>query len=81
MLFLNSGLTAEVECTDCVGGMVCDETGLSYPRRECGPGYFCRIRAQSTTPNQGEMLSHIEKDFIPALDSSIDTKIAWTLAY
>ena len=48
-----SGLTAEGECTPCVGGMACDVQGMETPIRPCSAGYFCRVGANSTTPELG----------------------------
>ena len=51
-IVVRSGLTAVGGCTDCSGGMACDETGLVAPIRPCAAAYFCEIRSQSTTPDQ-----------------------------
>ena len=50
---LLTGLTAEDECTPCVGGMACDVQGMDTPIRPCSPGYYCRVGANSTTPELG----------------------------
>lgn len=49
------GLTAEDECTPCVGGMACDVQALVAPERPCSAGYFCRISANMTTPDIGHL--------------------------
>lgn len=49
-----SGLNKSLDCTDCVGGMACDQNGLTYPLRPCAPGYYCRSGAMTTTPTQGQ---------------------------
>ena len=51
--FCTPGLVHQDNCTSCVGGMACDETGLTYPKRECSAGYFCISGAESQTPTQG----------------------------
>ncbi|RUS80256.1 hypothetical protein EGW08_011985, partial [Elysia chlorotica] len=48
-----TGLTNELDCQECVGGMACDQVGLTYPLRPCSPGYYCRNSAMTTTPTQG----------------------------
>ena len=48
-----TGLIHQDNCTDCSGGMACDQQGLTYPLNPCSPGYYCRYGAQTTTPNQG----------------------------
>ena len=53
-LMVFPGLTNSLDCTDCVGGMACDQSGLTYPLRPCAPGYYCRSGAMTTTPTQGE---------------------------
>ncbi|PIK41162.1 hypothetical protein BSL78_21986 [Apostichopus japonicus] len=46
-----TGLKEMSQCTDCIGGMACDENGLSFPKRPCAAGYYCRIGADTTTPH------------------------------
>ena len=49
----SQGLTAEDECTPCVGGMACDVQGMDTPIRPCSAGYYCRLGANSTTAELG----------------------------
>ena len=48
-----TGLSTESECTPCVGGMACDVQGMESPIRPCSPGYYCRLGANTTTPELG----------------------------
>ncbi|XP_015775926.1 PREDICTED: sushi, von Willebrand factor type A, EGF and pentraxin domain-containing protein 1-like, partial [Acropora digitifera] len=37
--------------TPCDGGKFCDITGLSKPKGNCSAGYFCKLKAISSTPS------------------------------
>ena len=38
-----------------MGGMACDVEALVTPMRYCSAGYYCRISANMTTPDIGEL--------------------------
>ena len=42
------------DCTPCTGGDVCDHQGLISPSGSCAAGYYCRARANQTTPELGD---------------------------
>ena len=46
-----TGLRAESECTDCLGGHYCETPGLTTVTGQCNAGYFCSERAASATPS------------------------------
>ena len=37
----------------CDGGKFCDDAGLSEPKGNCSAGYFCKLMAETSTPNDG----------------------------
>lgn len=39
------------DCQDCLGGMYCDQIGLTEPTGMCAAGYVCLSGANSSTPN------------------------------
>ncbi|XP_071958738.1 uncharacterized protein [Antedon mediterranea] len=41
------------ECTQCTGGMYCDELGLPAPKGQCLAGYYCKLGSSSPTPEDG----------------------------
>ncbi|XP_070551141.1 neurogenic locus notch homolog protein 1-like [Ptychodera flava] len=47
-----TGLTAEEECSPCLGGYYCGQPGLVYPITPCSPGYYCRRSAEGAAPDQ-----------------------------
>ena len=49
-----SGLYAAEQCVSCDAGYLCPEEGLTYPTQLCTIGYFCRQKANSSSPRQGD---------------------------
>ncbi|XP_071505048.1 uncharacterized protein [Diadema antillarum] len=47
-----TGLNESSQCSPCPGGFYCGEMGLTEATTPCFAGYYCRIYAQSSTPNQ-----------------------------
>jgi len=43
--------TQREDCRLCLPGMYCDETGLTWPRGECDPGYFCVKGSPTSQPS------------------------------
>uniref|UniRef100_K3WJP5 Tyrosine-protein kinase ephrin type A/B receptor-like domain-containing protein n=1 Tax=Globisporangium ultimum (strain ATCC 200006 / CBS 805.95 / DAOM BR144) TaxID=431595 RepID=K3WJP5_GLOUD len=49
--FSNSTSLRQVEdCILCSPGMYCDSTGLTVPRGQCDPGYYCTLGAYTSAP-------------------------------
>ncbi|CEM36103.1 unnamed protein product [Vitrella brassicaformis CCMP3155] len=44
------GLTQASDCTNCTEGMYCDHYGLTAPKGDCDPGFYCAGRAVSPAP-------------------------------
>ena len=56
-----SGSDQASDCQPCLGGFYCPMLGIVTPTELCSPGYFCRIGAQTSTPEQEN-----EADVCPA---------------
>lgn len=44
-----TGLTAELQCTNCTAGFYCDRGGKNTTSGECKAGYYCPERSEIAT--------------------------------
>lgn len=59
-----TGLSSELQCTPCDGGMYCGGVGLTRPTGECDAGYYCHSGVNVSAPS-GSVYTGIGGDCLP----------------